>query len=84
MAGLRFDSVWLIPKLGLLKPAVFVLKLFPIPKDLKYLQGFHPVPVGLFPQSLQETPEGTRENKHLLMLTPVGGVNPDPLPTGGK
>lgn len=59
---------------------MFVLKLVPIPKDLKYLQGFHPVLVGLFPQSLQETPEGTRENKHLLRLTPVRGFDPDPLP----
>lgn len=45
---------------------VLVPNLFPVPKkDVKYLQGFHPVPEGLFPQSLQETPEGMRESKHL-------------------
>ena len=45
---------------------MLVPNLFPVPKkDVKYLQGFHPVPEGLFPQSLQETPEGVRESKHL-------------------
>ena len=45
---------------------MLVPNLFPVPqKDVKYLQGFHLVPEGLFPQSLQETPEGMRESKHL-------------------
>ena len=45
---------------------MLVPNLFPVPqKDVKYLQGFHPVLEGLFPQSLQETPEGMRESKYL-------------------
>lgn len=60
---------------------MLVPNLFPVPqKDVTYLQGFHPVPGGLFPQSLQETPEGMRESKHLqISVYTCGWLGSRPL-----
>lgn len=82
VAGLGFDPICLTPKPGFLKPAVCLLwNLFPVPKNLKYLRGFHPVLEDLVPQSLQETPEGIKErtNTYRLVFSSVGRLPSEPL-----